>query len=96
MDEDLVLRELSAELERDDPQLAARLTGPIGGPIGGRRRRRPWWLLLLLLGAPLLMGLFLLDPAAFGTASMLLVLATPLIVCWLLPPPTGGPSPGPS
>ena len=89
MDEDPVLRELAADLERDDPRLAARLTGS----VEGTHRHRPWWL-LLLLGPPLLMGLFLLEEAAFGTAIMLLVLATPLIVCWLLPPPTGRTTPG--
>jgi hypothetical protein len=39
------------------------------------------------------MGLFLLGEAAFGTVIMLLVLATPLIVCWVLPPPSARPTP---
>lgn len=90
MDDDRVLRELGADLERDDPRLAALLSG--ASP--GSRWSRYWWL-LLVLGWPLLTGLFLVDEAAFGTAVMLLVLAAPLVVCWLLSPPTGRPTPGP-
>jgi hypothetical protein len=90
MDDDPVLRELAADLERDDPRLAALLAGS----VDDHGRHRPWWLLIFLV-PPLLMGLFLVDEAVFGTALMLLVLATPLIVCWLLTPPTGRPTPGP-
>jgi hypothetical protein len=90
MDDDPVLRELAAELERDDPHLAGLLAGAVHQP----RRHPPWWL-LLCLGPPGLMGLFLLEEAAFGTVIILLVLASPLIVCWLLTPPTSRPTPGP-
>lgn len=91
MDEDLVLRQVAAELEREDPRLAARLTGP----VDGGSRDDPWWV-LLLAGAPLLMILFLLSQVAFGAAIFLLALATPLIVGWLLGPPDGNAAPGPS
>ena len=84
MDDDSVLRELAADLEREDPRLAELLAGSVDDP------GRPWWL-LLFLGLPLLMGLFLLSEVLFGTVAIALVVAAPLIVCWLLPPPTGAP-----
>jgi Protein of unknown function (DUF3040) len=91
MDDDPALRQLAAELERDDPRLAARLTGA----EDGGSRENPWWV-LLLLGAPLLMGLFLVSEAAFGAAILVLALAAPLIVGWLVTPPDGSATPGPS
>jgi hypothetical protein len=90
MDDDPVLRELAADLEREDPRLADLLAGAVDEP-----QRLPRWLLLLSLGPPLLMGLFVLNEVAFGTATILLVITSPLIVCWLLTPPTGRPTPGP-
>ena len=89
MDDDPVLRELGADLERDDPRLAALLSG--AGEDTGHRHR---WLLLLLT-PPALMALFLVNQAVFGAATLLLILAAPVIVCWLLPPPSGTPTPGP-
>jgi hypothetical protein len=91
MDENRALRQLAAELERDDPRLAAQLTGD--ADTGSRDA--PWWL-LLLAGAPLLMSLFLLSEAAFGAAILVLALAAPLIVGWLVAPTDGSATPGPS
>jgi hypothetical protein len=91
MDENRALRELAAELERDDPGLAARLTDAADTGSGSA----PWWV-LLLAGAPLLMSLFLLSEAAFGAAVLVLALAAPLIVGWLVGPPGGSAPPGPS
>jgi hypothetical protein len=91
MDEDIALRQLAAELEREDPRLAARLTGS----EDGGSHDDPWWV-LLLAGAPLLMVLFLVNAAAFGAVIFLLALATPLIVGWLLGPPDGSVTHGPS
>jgi len=91
MGEDRALRELAAELERDDPRLAARLTGAADAGSSDAR----WWA-LMLAGAPLLMGLFLVSEAAFGGAILVLALAAPLIVGWLVGPPGGSATPGPS
>jgi len=89
MDDDRALRQLAAELEREDPRLAARLTGP----ADDAHRDEPWWI-LLLAGAPLLMMLFLLNETAFGAAILVLALGAPLVVGWLLGPPDGRAGPG--
>ena len=75
MDDDPVLRSLSAELERDDPALAALLSG--------RRVRRPSpaWVLLVL---PLLVPALLLPArVTLAVLAMLLILSSPLMVCWM-------------
>jgi hypothetical protein len=74
-DMDPVLRSLSADLERDDPALAALLTGH------RLRRHSPVW---VLLAVPLLIPALLL-PARITLAAlaMLLILSSPLLVCWL-------------
>ena len=75
MDDDPVLRSLSAELERDDPALAALLSG--------RRVRRhsPAWVLLVL---PLLVPALLLPArVTLAVLAMLLILSSPLMVCWM-------------
>jgi hypothetical protein len=41
------------------------------------------------------MVLFVVNPAAFGGVTLVLILAVPVIVCWLLPPPSGTPTAGP-
>ena len=74
-DMDPVLRSLSADLERDDPALAALLSGH------RLHRHSPAWVLLAL---PLLIPALLL-PARITLAAlaMLLILASSLLVCWL-------------
>ena len=77
-DMDPVLRSLGSDLERDDPALAALLSGR------SRRRHRhsPAWFLLAL---PLLVAALLLPArVVLGVLAMLLILASPLFVCWLL------------
>jgi hypothetical protein len=77
MDDDPVLRSLSDDLERDDPGLAAFLTGRTRTP---HRHRVAWSLLALpLLAAALLLPI----PVALGAVAMLLVAGSPLAVCWL-------------
>jgi hypothetical protein len=82
MDEDQVLRSLWNDLEREDPRLAALLSGA----PPPRRFRRSW----LLLGLPLL-GLVLLLPltVAVGVISLLLVAVSPLAGCWSCTGPDG-------
>lgn len=77
MDDDPVLRTLAADLEHDDPRLAAFLTD------GKRphRHHRVVWLLLSLAGAAL--ALLLPPTVMIGVVAMLLVVASPLAVCWL-------------
>ena len=75
MDEDPVLRSLSAELERDDPALAALLSGQPA------HRHSAAWLLLVL---PLLVPALLLPTRiTLAVLAMLLILSSPLLVCWL-------------
>ena len=75
-DMDPVLRSLGADLERDDPALAALLSGR------ARHRHSPAWFLLAL---PLLVAALLLPArVVLGVLAMLLILASPLFVCWLL------------
>jgi hypothetical protein len=86
MDDDLVLRSLGDDLERDDPRLAALLDG----------RRRPrghagaWLLLAAALGA---LPLFLPLGTVLGLLAILVIVGSPLAVCWLISA-TEGPLPG--
>jgi hypothetical protein len=74
---DAVLRSLAADLERDDPALAALLAGRPA-------RHHRYWIAVLLLAPALLVPVFLLPPrVVFGLAAMLLILASPGFVCWL-------------
>jgi len=89
MDDDPVLRSLGAELERDDPELAALLTGnaPLVAP--SRRARTTGRTTLRLIAAFVLLGVLaagLLLPmrVVLGMIAMLVILASPLVVCWLL------------
>ena len=86
MDDDQALRLLEADLERDDPGLAALLSGS----APPRRAHRAW----LLLVIPALSTLALLPmTAAIGVVSLLLVVASPLIVCWACTPSDGAAQP---
>ena len=89
MDDDPVLRALGADLERDDPALAALLSG-----TAGRRRKPVVWLLPAL--AIVVTGLLLAPAVTFGVLSMLLVLASPLIACLWCADPGDGPVTGPT
>jgi len=74
MDDDPVLRSLGADLERDDPALAALLTGD--RPPG---HRAAW----LLLAFPLLIpALWLPAHVVLGALALLLILSTPVLVVW--------------
>ena len=75
MDDDQVLRALGADLERDDPALAALLNGHRS------RHHSPAWLLLLL---PLLVPALLLPGhVTVGLLALLLILSSPLLVAWM-------------
>ena len=88
MDDELVLRALGADLERDDPALAAMLSGT--------PEPHESFVVWLLLPAVALIGIgVLLAPAVtFGILSMLLVLASPLLVCLWCTDPGEGPATG--
>jgi hypothetical protein len=75
-DMDPVLRSLGADLERDDPALAALLSG--------RKARHRHWPAWFLLALPLLIPAFLLPARmVLGLLATLLILASPLVVLWL-------------
>jgi hypothetical protein len=77
MDDDPVLRSLGADLERDDPDLAALLSGR----SPARHRHSVAWVLLAI---PLLLPALLLPArVTLGLLAMLLILASPGLVCWL-------------
>lgn len=77
MDDDPVLRSLSDDLERSDPALAAMLSGRDPRP----HRHSIAWILLAL---PLLVPALLLPTrVTLGLLAMLLILASPALVCWL-------------
>jgi hypothetical protein len=89
MDDDPVLRSLGADLERDDPELAALLSGRAPAP---HRHSVAW----LLLGLPLLLPALLLPArVTLGLLAMVLILSSPGLVCWLCAP-TEGPATHPS
>ena len=82
MDDDPVLRSLSADLERDDPALAALLSGrtPPVEQHPTHRHSAAW----LLLALPLLVLLLLLPlRMTLGLLAMSLILSSPAIACWL-------------
>ena len=86
MDDDPVLRSLAADFERDDPALAALLSGQ------APHHHSPAWLLLAL---PLLVpSLLLPGRVTLGVLAMLAVLASPLMVCWLCAVAEGRATPG--
>jgi hypothetical protein len=87
MDDEQILRSLGDDLERDDPRLAALLSG------ARPHRFHPVWLLLV----PALLGAALLLPVtvAVGIFSLLLIAASPLLVCWTCTTGSGGAAPRP-
>ena len=88
MDDESVLRALGAELERDDPALAAMLSGT------AERRESPVIWLLAPAVAVVIIGMLLAPAVTFGVLSMLLVLASPLLVCLWCTDPGEGPATG--
>ena len=91
MDDDPVLRSLGADLERDDPALAALLCG---GPVP--RRSHAWpFVVLLLIPALLIPALLLPGRVTLGLLAALLIISSPLLVAWLCsgsPPPPDAPA----
>ena len=77
MDDDPVLRSLAADLEREDPRLAALLDGRSSG-----RHHRAVWVLLAV--SVLALPLFLPLGQVLGVLGLLLVVGSPLAVCWLI------------
>jgi len=87
MDDDPVLRDLEAELERDDPALAALLNGAVAPHHG---HTVAWTILAMVVVGG---GVLLAPAVTFGVLAMLLVLASPLLACWWCANPNDGPSP---
>jgi len=80
MDPDPVLRSLGEDLARDDPRLAALLSGE--GPL--RRHsglRTAVAVALALVIVPL--ALLLPPTVVVGVTAMVLAVSSPLLVCWL-------------
>jgi hypothetical protein len=82
MDDDPVLRALGDDLAREDPRLAALLSGTPperSSPAAG------WRMVALPVLAVVLLTVALLVPArvTLGVSAMLLILASPLAVLWL-------------
>ena len=77
MDDDPVLRSLGADLERDDPGLAAFLSGQEPTP---HRHSAAWMLLALPLLVP---ALLLPARVTLAIIAVLLILASPGIAAWL-------------
>jgi Flp pilus assembly protein TadB len=75
MDDDPVLRDLGADLERDDPDLAALLNGrAVRPPHHGHPGR---WVLLAL--AVLLLAVLLPVTVTIGVIALALILSAPVI-----------------
>ena len=85
MDDDPVLRSLSADLERDDPALAALLSGrtPPVEQHPTHRHSAAWLLLALPLLVLLVLLLLLPLRMTLGLLAMTLILSSPAIACWL-------------
>jgi hypothetical protein len=81
MDDDPVLRSLGDDLARDDPRLAALLSGA----AAPHRRWGVGATIALLLLLPVLLAVALLVPptVALGAIALTLALGSPLAVCWL-------------
>ncbi len=87
MDDDPVLRSLGADLERDDPELAALLSGSGPGPSASPAHVHSalWFVVLVpLLALPVLTAALVLPArVTLGVTAMLLILGSPLAVCWM-------------
>lgn len=86
-DGDPVLRALGEDLEREDPALAALLSGR----AAARRHHPVAWALLAL--AVIGLALIIAPGVTLGVLAMLIVLASPLVACWWCAFPTDGPAP---
>jgi hypothetical protein len=74
MDDEQVLRSLGSDLEREDPRLAALLSGA---------RPHRFHPVLLVLGLAVVAAALLLPvTVAVGVVSLLLIGASPFAVCW--------------
>ncbi|MGY1806548.1 hypothetical protein ACI8AF_04190 [Blastococcus sp. SYSU D00669] len=97
MDDEHVLRSLGDALERDDPRLAALLRAgpaPAGRPVltaaeaasapPGGRTGPPGWSLVVagLLAAAVVAAAVVLGPVVVGAVGLVLLIASPLAVCW--------------
>jgi hypothetical protein len=80
MDDDPVLRSLGADLERDDPALAALLCG---GPAPRHSHGRLLLVVPLLIPALLIPALLLPARVTLGLLAVLLIVASPVLVAWL-------------
>lgn len=85
--EDPVLRALGDDLEREDPELAALLSGR----VPPRRHHPIGWALLAVTAVAV--ALIAAPAVTLGVLAMLLVLASPLVACWWCTFPTDGPAP---
>ncbi len=80
MDDDPVLRSLGEDLARDDPRLAALLTG---ARVPARRGRAGLFVFLLLSPALVTVSLLLPPTVVLGVVAIALAVGSPLAVCWL-------------
>jgi Protein of unknown function (DUF3040) len=92
MDDDAVLRSLGADLEREDPALAALLCGGPARPPAGRHSRAMLLLAVVVLLIPALLIPLLLLPGrvTLGLLAVLVIVSSPVLVAWLC---AGPPSP---
>jgi hypothetical protein len=91
MDDDRALQQLGDELARDDPALAALLSGTDTGIPHRRHRHGLLWTLLATVVVGV--GVLLAPAVTFGVLAMLLVLASPLLACLWCALPGEGPTP---
>ncbi|HEV7186846.1 MAG TPA: hypothetical protein VGN28_03025 [Blastococcus sp.] len=81
MDDDPVLRSIGADLERDDPALAALLSaGPVHRHTGARLTLVVG---VLLIPALLIPALLLPGRVTLGLLAVLLIVGSPVLVAWL-------------
>jgi len=78
MDDDALLHEIGADLEHDDPRLAAYLDGRARSP----RRHVLAWLFVLLFLPAFAVPLVLAPTVTLAVTAMLMGAAAPLVVCW--------------